>query len=163
MLLDTKTKHVFLYNKYNQFWYYCNTKEFILDVSLNTYSDNLTNIVLYFFLIGNNFTKINKIWETFNQKENQSEFLPSEFKENIMWLEANDIKLSYEFLVNYFKCDFKSFEKLCQLIIESRNEPKIKSEEESNALKTIISFHKESKKIETKWIKQILTLVNKYK
>ena len=161
--LETKTKHVFLYNKYNQFWYYCNNKEFILDISINTYSENLTNIVLYFFLIENNFTKIQTVWETFNHIENVRTFLPWEIKENIIWLEANDIKLSYEFLLNYFKCDFESFEKLCQFIIESRYEPKIKSEEEKNALKFIISFFKEHKKIESNWTKKILKLVNNYK
>ena len=163
LLFETETKHVFLYNKYNQFWYYWNNKEFILDVSLNIYSDNLINIVLYFFSIGNNFKKIEKIWETFNQTKNQSEFLPWEFKENIMWLEANDIKLSYDILLNYFQGDFKSFDEVCKYIIESRKEPKIKSEEEKNALTFIISFHKKQKKNESNWIKKILKLINNYK
>ena len=164
MLLDTKTKHVFLYNKYNQFWYYCNNKEFILNISINTYSENLTYIVLYFFLIENNFTTIQKRWEKFNRIENVRIFLPWEIKENIIWLEANDIKLSYEFVINYFKCDFESFDTLCQYIIESRHEPKIKSEEENNALQTIISFYNiEQKKKESNWTKKLLKLVKNYK
>ena len=162
--IETHSEHVFLYNKYNQFWYYCNTKEFILEVSINTYTEQLKNIVLYFFLIDNNCTKINEIWKAFNKNEKQEEFLPWEFKENIIWLEANDIKLSYEFLLTYFKNDYYSFESLCQYIIESRTEPKIKSEEEKNALENIIAFYNKGKeKKKSSWIKKVLKLVDKYK